>query len=108
VNRPFEKLSALVALTYRHACEQFDALVNRANCPDVKLAFGARLHNLGPEHQVLDVLMWDHDALLARQPARLADPEKSFDLVLRPADGLYLAALIHRSGHSDALLDGQA
>ena len=60
------------------------------------------------QHEVGDVGPGDEHALVAREAHGLADLEEALDLLVHAADGLHLAALVHRAGDGEALLDGDA
>ncbi len=82
--------------------------VDRPDRIDVELPGLDRVDDVGPEHQVLDVLVGDDDALGPGQALGLADLEESLDLLVDSADGLDLAFLIERAGDGDVLAEGQA
>ena len=74
---------------------------------DVELPFGHGLHDVLPQHQVLDVLVGHDDALGAGDPLGPADVEEPFDLLVDAPDRLDLALLVDRTGHGEVLAEGK-
>src|SRR3989304_4324172 len=60
------------------------------------------------QQQGARVLGGDEPALSARETDRLADVVEPFHLFVHAADGLDLAALVHRSGDGNPLVDRRA
>ena len=85
-----------------------DRLVDVTHGIDGKPAVIHGVHNLFTQHQVLDVVSRDDDAVTAIQSAALADLEEALDLFVDAANGLHLAELVDRSGHGQGLLQRQA
>ncbi len=104
---PSSNVPSSRALAGRDAGQDLDALVDRLDRVDVELPFADGLDDVGPEHQVLDVLVRDDDALGSGQALGPADVEKALDLLVDAADGLDLALLVERSGDGDVLAERQ-
>ncbi len=102
------RVDAIYRFPGRHAGQQGDTIVSGGHGVDVEPSGARRGHDVLTQHKVLDVGCGDEDALLPGQAARLAHVEKALDLLVYPADGLNLAALVDRSGDGQRLADRHA
>ena len=62
-----------------------------------------RLGDIRPQHEVRFIGLRKDHTLVSGQPARVAGPEKAFDLVMQAAYHLRLAQLVHRPGNRQIL-----
>src|SRR3990170_2317272 len=108
VQRPLGVAALRVGLARRDAGEDLQPLVYRPHRPEVEVSLPHRVDHFLAQHQVAHVLVRDEHALSARETDRLADVVEPFHLFVHAADGLDLAALVHRSGDGNPLVDRRA
>ena len=74
----------------------------------MKFLFLHRFIHFFAQHQFINILYRNNNALCAAQPACFAHVVKSFDLQIYAADRLNLTFLIDRSGYGNILPDRNA
>src|SRR5688572_348264 len=104
-------MASLAALTSGHAGQDFDSLVDSANCVYVELSICDSRDYIRSQHQIAQIGLRHQNALSSRKPFEPADIVKTFDLPVNAADRLNLTVLIDRAGDRQTLFDrdiGQA
>jgi hypothetical protein len=81
--------------------EDFDALFDFGDGPDMEFARGDGIEDVFAEHEVFDIGLRHHHALGAGEAFDAADVKKAFDLLIHTTDGLNIALLVHRAGDGD-------
>src|SRR5690606_1436728 len=96
-----------VGLANRRAQEKLQRLVDVGDAVDVELARGDGFEHIVIEDEIGFVGARYDGALRSGEAAGFdAGAEEAFDLLVRAADGLGFAALIHRAGQGEILADG--
>lgn len=91
------------ALASGTADKKLNALIDRGHRIDKEFVRRTRLDHIAPQHQVLNVGLWNEYALSAGEAAFLADIEEAFDFFVHSADRLHFSLLIDRAGHRKVL-----
>ena len=105
IDGSFGIFAVLVRLARRHAGQNFNAVVNRIDRPDMELSFLNGLQNVFPQHQRADIGSRNNNALVPSQAAMFAHVKETFDFFIGAADRLNLAKLVNRTGYGNILLN---
>ncbi|MPN34646.1 hypothetical protein SDC9_182140 [bioreactor metagenome] len=86
-----------------YVCQYLYSFIDGLYAPYVELPFFDRLKHFVAEHEMLFVLIRDHNTLLACESEYFTVAEESLYLLVDPAYRLDIAKLINRSGHGNVL-----
>jgi len=106
VDRAVRVSAVLLSLAGRHTGQDLDPLVDGRDAVDVELAVSGGLDDLVLEHEILQVVYGDEDALALGESLGNAQVEEALDLLGGAADGLHLSVLVDRACNGRLCLIG--
>src|SRR5689334_22947136 len=96
-----------VALSGLHPGKDFDAFLDPGDGQDLELPGSHRADHVVPQHQVLNIFGWNHDALAPGKAFHAADVIEAFNLLIDAANRLDLTMLVDGARYGDILPDRQ-
>src|SRR5699024_973308 len=89
--------SVFAGLSHLFPGQQLHTFIDGFDRVNMELSLTYRFNNVAAKHQIFLISFWNEHALLSRESFCFTDIEKTFNLFIDAANGLYFSMLVDRA-----------